>query len=172
MLSALTSVIGTTNYSFRRRSCFLAESRFLLSSRRSIAPRLGRVFLRGAGGGAEASFSFSTSCSTHKTLLRHWLRLVWQVIEICSSNDASKRARIVSEHEISVSEIVSDAFVEFLLTFCPPAPGEREKVHTIASAFTRTPRAARRSSSGVTSPLCVRQGLMLSQCRKTTCQKP
>ena len=143
----------------------------MLSSRRSIAPRLGRVFLRGAGGGAEASFSFSTNCSTHKTLLRHWLRLVWQVIEICSSNDASKRARIVSEHEISVNAIVRDAFVEFLFTFCPPAPDDRENVHTIASAFTRMPRAARRSSSGVTSPLCARQGLMLCQCHATMFQR-
>ena len=172
MKSVLTSVTRIINYSFRRRSCFFAESRFLLSRRRSIAPRLGRVFLRGAGGGAEASLSFSTNCSTHKTLFRHWLRLVWQVMVISSSNEASRRARIVSEQEMSASAIVSDALVEFLLTFCPPAPDDREKVHTIASAFTRTPRAARRSSSGVTSPLCVRRGLMLSQCRKTTCQKP
>ena len=164
MKSVLTSVTRIINYSFRRRSCFFAESRFLLSRRRSIAPRLGRVFLRGAGGGAEASFSFSTNCSTHMTLLRHWLRLSWQVMEICSSNDASRRSRIVSEHEISARAIVNVAFVEFLLTFCPPAPDDREKVHTIASAFARTPRAARRSSSGVTSPLCVTQGLMLSQC--------
>ena len=159
-------------YSFRRRSCFFAESRFLLSRRRSIAPRLGRVILRGTGGGAEASFSFSTNCSTHKTLFRHWLRLVWQVMVISSSNEPSRRARMVSEQEMSASEIVSDAFVEFLLTFCPPAPDDREKVHTIASAFTRTPRAARRSSSGVMAPLCVKEGLMLSQCRKTTCRKP
>lgn len=159
MQSALISAIRTTNYSLRRRSCFLAESRFLLSRRRSIAPRLGRVFLRGAGGGAEASLTLSTNCSMHKTLFRHWLRLVWQVMVISSSNEPSRRARMVSEHEMSASEIVNVALVEFLLTFCPPAPDEREKVHTIASAFTRTPRAARRSSSGVTSLLCVKEGL-------------
>lgn len=158
MQSALTSAIRITSYSLRRRSCFFAESRFLLSRRRSIAPRLGRVFLRGAGGGAEASLSFSTNCSTHKTLFRHWLRLVWQVMAISSSNEPSRRARMVSVQEMSASEIVSVALVEFLLTFCPPAPDDREKVHTIASAFTRTPRAARRSSSGVMSPLCVKEG--------------
>ena len=75
-LSVLTFATVSTNHSVIRRLRFFSLSLRLLVKRRSIAPREGLVFRRAAGGGADASFNFSHSCSTHRTRLRHWLRLV------------------------------------------------------------------------------------------------
>ena len=63
-----------------------------------MAPREGFVFRRGAGGGAEASLSFSHSSSMQATLLRHWLRYTCDVTETVSGSDFSSRARMVGEH--------------------------------------------------------------------------
>lgn len=81
-----------------------------------MAPRVGLVVRRGGAGGAAAISIISMSLARHNSRLRHWLRVSWQVTEICSPNAAMRRSHLTTEPLREAVETVRVAFDETLLT--------------------------------------------------------
>ena len=87
-----------------RRDSFFWLSRRLLSRRLSTDPRVGRDFLRGGAGGIAAASSMLRNWVMQSCLLRHWLRLFWQVMRI--SGGRSDRTRSTANSGPVTSEVV------------------------------------------------------------------
>ncbi len=81
-----------------------------------MAPRLGLVLRRGGAGGAAAISIISMSLAMHNSRLRHWLRVSWQVTEICSPNAATSRSHFTTDPLREAVKTVRVAFDETLLT--------------------------------------------------------
>ncbi len=81
-----------------------------------MAPRLGLVVRRGGAGGAAAVSIISMSFAMHNSRLRHWLRVSWQVTEICSPKAAMIRSHLTIDPLREAVKTVKVAFDETLLT--------------------------------------------------------
>jgi hypothetical protein len=128
------------------RPRFLSLSRRLESSRRSTAPRPGRVGRRVGAGGRAASSRVTASRSQHCRRFCHWLRLPWLVTR--TSSPRAARSRLTADGRPTTSSVstVKVAFDEAVLTCWPPAPPERANVQFIAVTGTTRPPGVRRSS--------------------------
>jgi TrkA domain protein len=94
----------------------------------------------------------SINRSIHNCRLRHWLRAVCEETRMTSGNAATARATVAAGPCKSAALTSSTTFVDTLLTFWPPAPPARAKVHLMASPGTTTPRTVRMSSLLMVAP--------------------
>ena len=129
-----------------RRDAFFSLSFFLLASRRSIAPRVGFDFLRGAAGGLAAASSSSANWLKQSCRFFNWLLLVCRVIRMFVGWAARIRRTADGVASISAGSTLSVALDEVVFTCCPPAPPERANDHVMAAAGTVMPPGVRTSS--------------------------
>jgi hypothetical protein len=129
-----------------RRSRLVSDRWRLPASRRSRAPRLGRVGRRGAGGGAVASMSRVDNLLIAACRLRSCDRCSDAAIVI--TPPVSRPARAFSARSLSTggSDVVaarskdSSTRLSAVLTDCPPGPGDLEKRQDSSSGGITTPR--------------------------------
>src|SRR5690606_21630084 len=128
--------------STRPRSFFTVERPDFSFSRRSTEPLVGRVFLRGLGGGSAARATSSVRRARAPARFCSWVRrrpssmtMTPCLVARWPANSIT-RARTRSERPSAFAALKrSCTAVATLLTFCPPGPEERMKFSSRSSAW-------------------------------------
>jgi hypothetical protein len=129
-----------------RRSRLTSERRRFAASRRSCAPRPGRVARRWAGGGAVASVRMVASRFAAAWRLRSWDRCSEAVTVSTPPTSLPARARIArslsagGSTDVAARSKDSSTRLSAVFTDCPPGPGDREKRHDSSAGGIIAPR--------------------------------